>query len=1084
MNRTLGAYAHQDMPFENLVSSLNVERDMSHSPIFQVMFVLQNAPRKKIQIGDDLGFELIDIYDQLARYDLTFTVIEDENSIQMAVEYNSDLFNQDTIQRMLDHFTLIMNGVVSDPTIPIGSINLLSEEERELTLIDWNRTDRMIPAYENTISRFEEIVDRYPEKDALIFSGRERMALTYEQLDKRSNQLAHYLLSEGIKPELFVAVYTERSLEMIVGILGIMKAGGAYIPIDPRYPQSRIEYMLNDAQPELIITQHSLQNSIDHLDILSICLDTEWEKISKFDDTRINVIKSLDQLAYVIYTSGSTGNPKGVLLRHQGLLNLIFAVQDSTGISDDDKLLQFAAFSFDASVVDIFLALGWGMTLCLAPQEIISSALDLHKLIIDEEISIVTLPPSMLAVMPDENLESLRIVISAGEACKKEIVDRWAPGRRFINGYGPTETTVAATMGDCFAEDQHPPRIGKPILNFQVYVVDENLQPVPIGVPGELVVGGVGLARGYLNRPELTKEKFVPDPFTNDQAKKIYRTGDRVRWCVDGTIEYLGRIDEQVKIRGFRIELGEIEENILSVDGILQAVVVKVANEEAGDRLVAYLVVEHPDDFSIETLRSHLRSNLPEYMVPATFNILDVLPLTPSGKIDKKNLPVPEFSHREVGEDFAYPVTEDEITLAGIWAKLIKLDRISIDDNFFEIGGDSILSIHMITLANDAGIDITPRQVFRFPTIRTLLANAGSDSIDAEQGLVSGRAPLSPIQERFFLNNWKNPNHMNVSLMLAVFDKLDRSLLETTLKVLIQHHDILRARFYEDTNGWGLWIDDRLDETPFVYQEIVGVDDTDLVGIIETTASQHQMDFNITQPPLMKVVLIRLEEGVPDRLLFVFHHLIFDPVSLRIFLNDFMSVYAQLSSSNDPVLPPKTTSVLQWNKALVEFAQSERVKSQIDFWESMYQNFNPLSVDMENGSNLVLDSRNISATLDAEITSTIIQRIRKDFKVSVDEILITILGKVFTNWTQDKSILIEVLTHGREMIMEKLDASRTIGWFVTSYPLQVAFDEDLTIEKNALLTQELLSRIKDNGIHFGLLRYLCADEEIQYPAEA
>ncbi len=601
----LEAYDYQETPFEQVVSALRPERDPSRSPLFQAMFVMQDSSRSFGASGLDV--ELLDPPIGISRFDLTLLVTEYADELKVTLAYNSDLFDHATAARLLNHFQSLAAGVTTEPEKPLSQLSLLTEEEHELMLAHWNRTS--VPYRRDLCAHqmFEEQVERTPEAIAVTFEGQQ---LSYRELNERANQLANYLRKLGVGPEVLVGVCVERSPEMIIAALGALKAGGAYVPVDPTYPQERQAFMLRDSQARALLTQARLLDGLPPHQAQIVCLDADWPAISRERKANPESRVAGDNLAYVIYTSGSTGKPKGTLLHHRGLCNFASAYIKDLGVSSKSRFLQFASFSFDASIAEISTALLSGATLCLASRETLLSGPSLIQLLRDEGITAAILPPSMLKLLPAEGLPRLRTVISAGEACSREIVERWAPGRRFYNAYGPTEATIGPTMG---LVNEVPPKrrnipIGRPIDNTQIYLLDCHQQPAPVGAPGEIYVGGVGVARGYLNRPELTAEKFIPDPFGQEPGTRFYRTGDRARYLPDGNIEYLERIDRQVKLHGYRIELEEIEAQLERHTAVRQAVVCARDDKAGNQRLVAYLVPQ-------ERRRLELWPSVAEYFI-------------------------------------------------------------------------------------------------------------------------------------------------------------------------------------------------------------------------------------------------------------------------------------------------------------------------------------------------------------------------------------------------------------------------------------------------------------------------------------
>jgi amino acid adenylation domain-containing protein len=724
----MGAFAHQDLPFEMLVEELQPERDLSHTPLFQVGFTLQIASNEAISLPS-LALAPVQIDSKSAKYDITLLMSEGPEGLLGNFEYNTDLFDRTTIERMAGHLLTLLDGFMADPDLPIPYAPILTSEEQELLLSTWNDTTMPAPIDRCAHELFEARVEQHPDALAVIF---EEQQLTYADLNRRANQLARYLRRLGVGPETLVAISTERSPEMIVGILATMKAGGAYLPVDPTYPSERIAFMLSDAGAPIMLTQEHLLDRLPPHDARDVLLDAEWSRIAQEEESNLDRVVTPENTAYVIYTSGSTGKPKGAALRHRGLSNLAEVQRLAFNVQEGSRVLQFAPFSFDASVWETFMALANGGTLCLARQEQLASGQELLRLMQTMKINIVTLPPSVLTVLHPQSLPDLKVVIAAGEKCTAEIVQQWAPGRMFFNAYGPTETTVCASMYRCSPDEKRDPPIGRPIGNSRLYVVDANLQITPVGVPGELVIGGVNVGRGYLNRPELTEQKFIPDPFAGPDDR-LYRTGDLVRWLPDGNIEFLGRIDHQVKIRGFRIELGEIESVLRQHPGITDVVVMA---REIGDdrRLVAYLLAEETADLNSTELRDFIRLSLPDYMVPSHFVIMDAFPLSPAGKVDRKALPDPDSSRIATEADYVAPRTETEETLAAIAAELLAVDQVGVHDNFFELGGHSLLATQFISRVREAfDVDIELRVLFEHPTVAEIAGEIDSRRSESEQ---------------------------------------------------------------------------------------------------------------------------------------------------------------------------------------------------------------------------------------------------------------------------------------------------------------------------------------------------------------
>ncbi|QSJ14566.1 amino acid adenylation domain-containing protein [Nostoc sp. UHCC 0702] len=728
----LQAYAHQDLPFEQLVEKLKPQRSLSHSPLFQVMFQLQNTPTQILELPG-LTWETLQFHNDTAKFDLSLSMVENEAGLIGSFEYKTDLFEVATITRMQGHFQTLLEGIVANPDQIIEKFTLLTIAEQN-QLLEWNNTQ--IDYSKNLCIHqfFEAQVETTPDAVAVVFENEQ---LTYRELNQRANQLAHYLQKRGVGPEVLVGICVERSLEMIVGILGILKAGGAYVPLDPAYPQERLIFMLEDANLSLLLTQQRFQEWLPQNQYQAIYIDADWQLISQESQENPKTKTLAANLVYVIYTSGSTGKPKGVMVQHHSLANYTETVIVKYAIKAGDRILQFASICFDAAAEEIFPSLVQGATLVLRNDAMLSSIPAFLQQCQKWKITVLDLPTAFWHQMTGEFLkenlhlpEELRLVIIGGEKALLKYLQIWTKyvvnKVQLINSYGPTEATIITTISNlshCQTQNNNLSEvpIGKAIDNVQVYILDSYFQPTPIGIPGELYIGGMGIARGYLNQPQLTAEKFIPNPFSNEPGTRLYKTGDLVRYLPNGEIEILGRVDYQVKIRGFRIELGEIEARLNQHPDVSEAVV-KVWEDEQGDkRLVGYVSSQSKPQLTGTQLRSFLKEQLPEYMIPSAFVILEALPLTPNGKIDRRALPKPEKFRPELAANYVIPQTEVEQTIANIWQKALNLENIGIHDNFFEIGGHSLLMIKVHSeLREIFKTDLAMLDLFRYPTISYL----------------------------------------------------------------------------------------------------------------------------------------------------------------------------------------------------------------------------------------------------------------------------------------------------------------------------------------------------------------------------
>ena len=723
----LGAFCHQDLPFEKLVEELNPERKANRSPLFQVMFSYENMPEPQLTVNGT-KFSTIDIESEAAKFDLSLDVREDADRISISFEYATDLFAPATIERLLGHYQNLLEEIVAAPAVTVADLSLLEERERNLLLVEWNSNRVEVPQDACIHHLFEAQAAKNPHALAAEFNGEQ---LTYGELNARANQLANYLQKQGVAPEQLVGISVERSLDMLVAMLGVLKAGGGYVPLDPNYPRDRVAFMIEDAKLALVITQKHLLNEIPVGDAQLLCIDSEWEKIAREVEVNPETSVNPGNVAFVIYTSGSTGNPKGVAIEHRSLVHFTRAANQVYEFTGDDRTLQFASLSFDMSAEEIYMSLTNGAALVLRTDEMISSPQDFMQFCAEKRVSILDLPTAYWHELTDalaDNLaiaESIRLVIIGGEKASADRFAAWSKRVgdriRLINTYGPTETTIACTMWDMNSPEGSrggAVPIGRPIANTPVYVLDKSRRPVPIGVAGELYVGGAGVTRGYLNRPELTAERFIRNPFSDDPNQRLYKTGDVVSYRANGILDFLGRADNQVKIRGFRVELEEIEQALRSHESVNDCVV--VLREDRDKRLVAYVVPEAGAQPNASDLRNLLRAKLPSYMVPAVFEVIEALPLMPNGKINRAALPEPQ-SQPEADETFVAPSTPLEEMLASAWRQVLNLERIGVHDDFFDLGGHSLLAAKVVSLVrNDLDVQFTMVDVFQAPTIASL----------------------------------------------------------------------------------------------------------------------------------------------------------------------------------------------------------------------------------------------------------------------------------------------------------------------------------------------------------------------------
>jgi amino acid adenylation domain-containing protein/non-ribosomal peptide synthase protein (TIGR01720 family) len=1097
---SLQAYSHQDLPFEKLVDALHPQRSLSHLPLFQVMFDIQNAPIASLDLPD-LSISSFPVETGTAKFDLALSIENTSSGLIAEWEYNTDLFDDSTIARMARNFHTLVAGIVANPQQPISQIPLLTEIEQQQLLVDWNNTKKEYPLDKCIHQLFEEQVIKTPDAVAVEFEGEK---LTYQELNQRANQLAHYLQKLGVNPEVLVGISVERSPLMLIGLLGILKAGGAYVPLDPAYPAERLAYMLDDSQAQVLLTQQQLIDSLPHTEAKVVCLDRDWELISAQSDKNPQTEVTANNLAYVIYTSGSTGKPKGVMIEHRALVNFTQSARDVYEISKSDRILQAASISFDSAAEEIYPCLISGATLVLRTVEMLSSISTFLQKCREWKLTVLILVTaywhqltSELAISNQTLPTSVRLFATGGEKWLPEQLKLWkkcmderslvhnlAAPPMLMNGYGPTEATIFATIHDLsklVIENTQPKQvIGRAIGNVQTYVLDGYLQPVPIGVPGELHIGGVGLARGYLNRPELTDEKFIANPF--NKSERLYKTGDLVRYLPDGNIEFIGRIDNQVKIRGFRIELGEIETVLVTHPQVKEAIVIDCDDIPGSKRLVAYIV----ETFSGRSLpqsqlRSFLKQKLPDYMIPSAFVVLDALPLTPNGKVDRRGLPKPETASHNIETDLVAPRNEAEETLAKIWCEVLHLKQVGIHDNFFEWGGDSILSIQIIFKAKQAGLQLTAKQIFQNQTIAELAAVTNlTQTVKAEQGLVTGLFPLTPIQHWFKEQNFPEPHHFNQSLLLELPRVADGTLFPEVMRQLLLHHDILRLRCPSNWKQINITHDDTV---PFSYVDLSDVPEEEQKAAIATTANSLQTRLNIASGAIVQVAFFALGTDKTSRLLIIIHHLAVDGVSWRILLEDLATAYEQISRGEKVQFRSKTTSFKYWAEQLNSYAQSDIAKQELTYWQgissiSSTQQITRIPVDRTLGANTVAFNQVISISLSPEETRALLQEVPKVYKTQINDILLTAVVQTLCKWIGSNSVLLDLEGHGREDIFEDVDLSRTVGWFTTIFPVLLELKETDNLGDKIKAIAEQLRAVPNRGIGYGLLRYLSGDKDI------
>ena len=1083
------AQANQQMPFERLVEELAPSRSLGQQPLFQVAFNYRRQHPLAANWLPGIETQLEELPSSQIPFDLALDAVRDRgDELSINFAYAADLFAEKSIERLIAGFLEVLDGFATSPQAALGELELVSTGERRL-LVEWNNPRQAFDATRLLPELIAEQARLRPEAIALVHGG-ERIA--FAELEARSNRLAQLLVAQGVLPESRVGVSLERGNSMIIAMLGVLKAGGAFVPLDPDYPRERLSYMVEDSGLKWLITSSDLAERLP-LSAAVEPLYLDKLDLSAFEASAPTVQLHPLNLAYLIYTSGSTGQPKGVAVNHLGLSMHVQTIGQRYGMTPDDVELHFASISFDGALERWTVPLAFGSRLVIRDQEL-WSAEKTCQVIADEGVTISCLPPSyaqqLLDWVESQGLKlSVRSWTLGGEAFTRETYERLQKvlqPQRIINGYGPTETVVTpliweAYPGDSFEAAYAP--IGNPVGPRSLYVLDAELNLLPIGVAGELYIGGeVGLARGYFQRPELTAERFLPDPF-GAAGERMYRTGDLVRWRADGTLDYLGRVDHQVKIRGFRIELGEIESQLLALDGVQEAAVI-ARETPSGKQLVGYVVLKHTSpsgrgdggegesELHAESeshaepltgtpaapalsqgereLRAELAKTLPDYMVPAQIIALDKLPLTPAGKLDRAALPEPTWQ----SQDYEAPQTDNERILAAIWAEVLGVERVGRQDHFFELGGDSIVALQVVSRARQQGLGLTPKDLFQQQTLAQLAGVARSVAAPlAEQGPVTGAAPLLPIQARLLEREGLAP--CNQYLLLELADPLPAAQLEQALQALSKHHDALRLRYSQVDGQW---------------QQLHAAEEgSDLLRQVELAAGEDaqphydalQRSIDPANGPQLRGLYLK-QAGQADRLLLSIHHLVVDGVSWRVLLEDLQRACLQLVSGLALQLPAKTSAFKTWGERLAGW----QAEAQLPYWQAQQASGGELPLlSHEAGSEGT--RQRIELNLDAAFTRELLQAGQEAYRLRADELLLTALSRVLCAWSEQPALTLHLESHGRAPLFDDIDLSRSVGWFTSLYPVRLQPGAEMGASLKAI--KEQLRAVPDLGLSFGLL---------------
>ena len=1070
----LEAYSNH-MALDRLVSKLNIERVSNRHPLYQAAFGL-NPPVESVLVGG-ISFTPEHNYEShVSTVDLTLQLSDMSDGLKGYIEYCTDLFNSDRIARMMQCLVALMEAVIQDPKRPISRLNLFGDGDRDL-LNRWNETAEPYPKETCAHHLFSEVVGMHSERTALVFQGE---SLSYGELDQRANRLANYLRARGIGPEKIVAILLERGMDQVICALGILKAGGAFLPMDPAYPDERLASMIEDSGASLVFTTGNTSPRLSRYADKLVCVDRERGNFSSQSDQDPQVKVDPLGLAYVIYTSGSTGVPKGVQIFHRGLCCLVTTTGKFLGIDETQRILLFTSFSFDVAVWDIFMALTNRAELHLIPEETATNPDLLAVYLKQAQISIVTLPPSIQTVLPEDCDLGLRVMLTAGEATSRKLVSRFTKSMRYVNAYGPTECTVCSTWTTLEQSDTEP-SIGKPLDNVEIFLLDRHMERAPIGTIAEIYIGGDGVGRGYHDRAGLTASVYVPHPFSDKPGTRLYRVGDLGVYRADGDIEFHGRNDRQVKLRGFRIELGEIEACLSNAPRIANAAAV-IRKLSGGEKtLAAYLEVEPGTNPDVAAIREHVTALLPNYMVPASFTFLEVLPTTPNGKLNRKALPDPDMGGPGDETCYVSPEGETELVLAQVWSEVLNGTKVGRNDNFFHLGGDSILAIQMVVKLRRHGLVLTPNQVFLNQGLEEMaLACEQGELLPIQGGTAEGEAPLLPVQSWFFETVTVDRHHWNQALLLTVEDSVDPKRVTSAMHSLCNHHDALRLRYRETEHGWVQTYarpgDDHFAMDHFDFRSL---GEEDLSKSIEAAADQVQAGLHLEYGPLLRAGWFKTPDGQPDKMLLVAHHLVVDGVSWRIIFEELNHLHGQIAAGEEPDPLSKTHAYGAWGDRLRAHTESSALQSEADFWLEQMRSGPALPVDVDGQENTVADKETISSFLDPEQTHDLLHQVGNSPRQSIDEVLITSLVRALRTRTGQSSLYLNLEGHGREDLIDNVDVTRTVGWFTSVWPLTLDIGSSQDPIASLKQVKTRTRAVPNKGLSYGLLRYMDPNPELR-----
>lgn len=1077
--KQFSAARHQKYPYNQLVQDLR--HLQQESRLFDISVEYRDSNSFNQHSNDHLEYQWEHIQNGYEENDYLFRIqhVTETNELALHFDYRKDKYSADDMQYLLHIILRLMDQVLLHPQLPINALELCSAEEKE-ALFEANRHTKTAWPLDQTVVQLMEQQLQISADSVAIICGEER--ITYRQLYDRASQLKLLLRVRGIGAEDVVAVMGRRSIDLITGILGTWMAGAAYLPIDPEFPLERIHYMLADSNAKLMLTHGDehigmelaieclpMDQLLDQLPILAEDVHESENEISP------------NHLAYIIYTSGSTGLPKGVMIEHHSLTNTLLSRRSLYNMRTDQVSLPIISYALDGFGTCCFTVLISGGTLILAQEEEMKDFEQLRRLIVNEQVTHFMATPSLygalLSGLREEDVRSMEAVTLVGERVSEDVIERSAAIHRhteFIIEYGPSENSVITTIRKHVLPGSGAYSIGKPIANNEVYILNEQLQLLPVGALGELYVGGVGLARGYVNLPELTAERFISNPYAaNTDSKRIYKTGDLARWLPNGEIEFVGRVDNQIKIRGHRIELGEIEVQLEQLPFVREAAVLAVDQKHSGASLYAYIAGD--PDIRIDELKAQLKQQLPSYMIPAHFIVLDQLPLTRNGKIDRRELlGLAGTVIEERG--YASPDTDNERLVVQLWKEILDIHPIGADHNFWELGGDSIKALQFTARLQHYGFSLAMRDLYDYPSVREAAVCLRPAQRSVEQYPITGETGYTPIQRWFFEQKFANRDQWNQSFMLFSRRGLVKEYIEGVFDSLVAHHDALRLTYQQQGKNVIQRIR-AMTEGPFYTLEWFDMrGESDIAAAIEHEATRLQQRISMSNGPLIRLGLFRTNDG--DHLLITIHHIAVDGYSWRILFEDIADGYAQQVNQQTVSLKSKTDSLQLWTSQLSKYANQTGVMDELAYWQRLERitgdplPLQPLLDDERSELNRWSDISSVLAVWNEEDTDMILRKGHHSSSGDAYDRMLAAFGMALAEWSGGREFRIDVEGHGRESIIEGVDVSRTVGWFTSIYPVIMHTASIDHAAKALERTVQMLKRIPHKGFNYGILRYL------------